>query len=104
MTRYRELKREELDEAQRRVWDEVVAGPRHAPALQSDFARGRLFESGNQIEQGRFAAAGGTEQNHILALPDFKIDRFEGFHVLSGVLESFRDVRQTEFRRRGRGR
>ena len=30
MTRYRELKRDELDEAQRRVWDEVVAGPRHA--------------------------------------------------------------------------
>jgi 4-carboxymuconolactone decarboxylase len=30
MTRYRELKRDELDEAQRRVWDDVVAGPRHA--------------------------------------------------------------------------
>jgi len=30
MTRYRELKREELNEAQRRVWDDVVAGPRHA--------------------------------------------------------------------------
>ena len=30
MTRYRELDRDELNEAQRRVWDEVVAGPRHA--------------------------------------------------------------------------
>ena len=30
MTRYRELKRDELNEAQRRVWDDVVAGPRHA--------------------------------------------------------------------------
>jgi 4-carboxymuconolactone decarboxylase len=30
MTRYRELERGELDEAQRRVWDDVVAGPRHA--------------------------------------------------------------------------
>jgi 4-carboxymuconolactone decarboxylase len=30
MTRYRELKHEELNEAQRRVWDDVVAGPRHA--------------------------------------------------------------------------
>jgi 4-carboxymuconolactone decarboxylase len=30
MTRYRELERGELDEAQRRVWDDVVTGPRHA--------------------------------------------------------------------------
>ena len=30
MTRYRELKGDELNEAQRRVWDDVVAGPRHA--------------------------------------------------------------------------
>ena len=30
MTRYRELDRDELNETQRRVWDEVVAGPRHA--------------------------------------------------------------------------
>ena len=30
MTRYRELKRDELNEAQRGVWDDVVAGPRHA--------------------------------------------------------------------------
>ncbi len=30
MARYRELKRDELNEAQRRVWDDVVAGPRHA--------------------------------------------------------------------------
>ena len=30
MTRYRELERDELNEAQRRVWDDVVAGPRHA--------------------------------------------------------------------------
>jgi 4-carboxymuconolactone decarboxylase len=30
MTRYRELERDELSEAQRRVWDDVVAGPRHA--------------------------------------------------------------------------
>src|SRR5438132_11082369 len=30
MTRYIELKHEELIEAQRRVWDDVVAGPRHA--------------------------------------------------------------------------
>jgi 4-carboxymuconolactone decarboxylase len=30
MTRYKELERGELDEAQRRVWDDVVAGPRHA--------------------------------------------------------------------------
>jgi 4-carboxymuconolactone decarboxylase len=30
MTRYRERKRDELNEAQRRVWDDVVAGPRHA--------------------------------------------------------------------------
>jgi hypothetical protein len=30
MTRYRELKRDELNEAQREVWDDVVAGPRHA--------------------------------------------------------------------------
>ncbi len=30
MKRYRELERDELNEAQRRVWDDVVAGPRHA--------------------------------------------------------------------------
>jgi 4-carboxymuconolactone decarboxylase len=30
MTRYRKLERGELSEAQRRVWDDVVAGPRHA--------------------------------------------------------------------------
>ena len=30
MTRYRELDRDELNEGQRRVWDDVVKGPRHA--------------------------------------------------------------------------
>ena len=30
MKRYREFERDELNEAQRRVWDDVVAGPRHA--------------------------------------------------------------------------
>jgi len=30
MSRYSELKYDDLDEAQRRVWDDVVAGPRHA--------------------------------------------------------------------------
>jgi 4-carboxymuconolactone decarboxylase len=30
MSRYRELKYDDLDEAQRRVWEDVVAGPRHA--------------------------------------------------------------------------
>jgi hypothetical protein len=28
MSRYQELQPSELDEAQRRVWDDVVAGPR----------------------------------------------------------------------------
>ena len=30
MSRYKELQYEELDQAQRQVWDDVVAGPRHA--------------------------------------------------------------------------
>jgi 4-carboxymuconolactone decarboxylase len=30
MSRYRDLQESELDEAQRRVWDDIVAGPRHS--------------------------------------------------------------------------
>ena len=30
MSRYQELQESELDEAQRRVWADVVAGPRHS--------------------------------------------------------------------------
>jgi len=30
MSRYKELRYDELDDRQRRVWDDVVAGPRHA--------------------------------------------------------------------------
>ena len=30
MSRYKELRYDELDDRQRKVWDNVVAGPRHA--------------------------------------------------------------------------
>src|SRR5713101_2383698 len=61
----------------------VGSGLQNRLTFQENFAGGGRLESGDQIQQGGFAAAGRAEENHKLTLNHLEIDRLKGLHGLS---------------------
>ena len=63
----------------------VVMRPFHGNSVQGNFALRGVFEAGNDVEQGRLAAAGRSEEDHELAFPNVGIDGLQRGHALRPV-------------------
>ena len=62
-----------------------VADLRERLAVEIDFARGGLVERTEQVQQGRFAAAAGAHDGHVLAAADADADVLQGVDLPVGV-------------------
>jgi hypothetical protein len=69
-------------------------------AVDVDDAATRIVEAVDQFEQGRLAAAGGTDENHELARLDRQRDVDDGGTRLSPVVKPLGDVLEPDL---GRG-
>src|SRR5262249_51112530 len=59
-----------------------------------------MFQSGNDVEQSRFAAATRSHHDDELALSDFKRNVVERVHGLPFLPKPFRNMIDNQFRRR----
>ena len=62
-------------------------------AVEAELAGGHRFESGNQAQQGRLAAARGSHEHHELAVVDFEVDVVDGDRA---VRKDLADTAQTD--------
>jgi len=69
----------EPGEERRLLEDQAAVGGRALDRIaeETDLARGRRLEPGDQVEQRRLAAARGAEQHHELARGDVEVDSRE---------------------------
>ena len=69
--------------------DDVFAG-------DFQFARGRRFQPGNDVQQRGFAAARGADQNQEFAGADFDVDLFQDFDGLVALAINLADACDVE--------
>src|ERR1700742_3560365 len=79
----------------------IGAGASNAVAVEQHFARGCLFEAGDQIEQRALAAAGGADQTDEILLGDVERQTVDGLHRgAAGLRGKFLgDVAEADFGR-----
>ena len=61
-------------------------------AADVQFAFGGVFQAGNDVEQGRFAATRGADQDQKFARRDVYVDALEHFDGLVSLAEDFADA------------
>ena len=77
----------------------IVMRSFHPRAIQSDFPGGRLLESGNDVEQGGFSAAGGAEEDKEFTRANLCANGLQRFNSLARVRVGLRHLGQFEFDR-----
>src|ERR1035441_5901697 len=82
----------------------IVMRPFHPHSIQHNFPRARLFESGNQVEQGGFAAAGWAKEDDELTGTNLRVNGLQRGDRLGWIRVGLGDLGQFEFDRTRLGR
>ena len=77
----------------------IIMRPFHPRSVQCDLPFGRFFESSNQVKQGGFSAAGGTEKDHEFAGANFRANGLQRGNGLARIRVELRHIGQFEFDR-----
>src|ERR1035438_3441353 len=81
----------------------IVMRPFHPRSVQRNFPLGWVFKSGNQVEQGGFSAAGGTEEDYEFTGAYLRVDWLQRRKGLTRIRVEFADIDQLELDRTGLG-